>query len=65
MKHPARKRKTEIREHIVQFYRLFTEQFYWRPKMDGIAFDSIEEEEASWLEQPYKERGAPGGERYE
>lgn len=33
--------------------------------MDGIAFDSIEEEEASWLEQPFKERGAPGGERYE
>lgn len=48
----------------MQFYRLFTEQFCWRPKMDGIAFDSIEEEEASLLEQPFEERGAPGGERY-
>jgi len=33
----------EIREHIVQFYdNLFTEQFSWRPRLDGHIFDWIE-----------------------
>jgi hypothetical protein len=40
-----------IGEHIVQFHdRLFSEQFSWPPKLDGLAFDSIDVEEASWLE---------------
>jgi hypothetical protein len=38
---------SEIKEHIVRFdNRLFTKQLSWRPKLDGLAFDSIEEEEA-------------------
>jgi hypothetical protein len=38
--------QTEIRDHIVNFYdKLIIEQFYWRPKLDGLAFDSIDEEE--------------------
>jgi hypothetical protein len=33
----------------MQFYdRLFSEQFNWWPKLYGLAFDSIDEEEASW-----------------
>jgi hypothetical protein len=40
----------------VHFYnRLITEQFSWRLKLDGLAFDSIDEEEAIWLECPFKE----------
>jgi hypothetical protein len=42
--------QTEIRDHIVQFYdRLFIEPFNWRPKLDGLTFDSIDGE-ASWVE---------------
>jgi hypothetical protein len=45
-----------IRDHIVQFYdSLFSEQFSWRPKLDGLDFDSIDVEEASWLERPFEE----------
>lgn len=33
--------QSEITEHIVHFYyRLFTKQFNWRPKLEGLAFDS-------------------------
>jgi hypothetical protein len=47
--------QTEIREHIVQFYyRLFTEQFSWQSKLNGLAFD-FSEEDASWLEWPLEE----------
>jgi hypothetical protein len=43
--------QTKIREYIVQFYdSLFTKQFSWRSKLDELAFNNIEEEEASWLE---------------
>jgi hypothetical protein len=32
-----------IREHILQFYdNLFTEQFSWQPRLDGLIFDWIE-----------------------
>ena len=48
--------QTKIRDHIVQFYdRLFIEQFSWHPKLDGLAFDSIDDEEASLLERPFEE----------
>jgi hypothetical protein len=40
----------------VQFYdRLFSE-LSWRPKLDGLIFDSIDEE-ASWLERPFEGSG--------
>jgi hypothetical protein len=33
-----------IRDHVVQYYSsLYTELFGWRPKLDGISFDSIGE----------------------
>jgi hypothetical protein len=45
---------TEIREHILQFYnRLDSEQFGWRPKLDGLPFGSISDEEAIWMEKVY------------
>jgi hypothetical protein len=36
--------------------RLFSKPFNWRPKLDGLSFDSIDMEEASWLEHPFEER---------
>jgi hypothetical protein len=46
----------EIREHILQFYtRLYSEQFSWRPKLDGLLFNSIDVEEATWLERDFEE----------
>jgi hypothetical protein len=48
--------QSAIREHIVQYYdSLFSEQFSWRPKLDGLAFDSIDVEEASWAREPFEE----------
>lgn len=35
-----------IVEHSVDYDRLFTEQFSWRPKLDGLSFNSIREDEA-------------------
>jgi hypothetical protein len=46
-----------IKDQIVQFYEsLFSEQHNWRPKLDGIAFNSLSSEEAAQLELPYEER---------
>jgi hypothetical protein len=40
--------RTQIREYIVHFYnRLFTKEFSWWLKLDGLAFDFIYEEEAT------------------
>jgi hypothetical protein len=48
--------QTEISEHIVEFYqKMFFEQCRWRPKVDGISFDSISEVEAGWLERDFEE----------
>jgi hypothetical protein len=48
--------QAEISEHIGQFYQqLYTEQFSWRPLLDGLSFDSILENEASWLERDFEE----------
>ncbi|XP_042969089.1 uncharacterized protein LOC122301772 [Carya illinoinensis] len=45
-----------IKERIVQFYeKLLTEQYTWRPKVDGLAFDSIDHSSAAWLERPFDE----------
>jgi len=36
----------EIKEYIVQFHnQLYSEQFTWRPKVDGLSFLSIDVEE--------------------
>lgn len=46
--------QSEIREHIVLSYnRLSLKQFSWWPKLDGLAFESIVEEEANWLERQF------------
>jgi hypothetical protein len=34
---------------------MFSKQFSWQPKLDGLAFDSIDAEEASWLERLFEE----------
>jgi hypothetical protein len=59
--------RLEISEHIVQFYKnLYTEQFSWRPLLDGLSFDSIDEAKASWLERNFEEgEGLGGSESYE
>jgi hypothetical protein len=33
----------------------FTEQCSWRPLMDGLSFDSINEAEVSWLEREFED----------
>jgi hypothetical protein len=39
-----------------RFYKeLFTEQCSWRPMVDGLSFDSIDEVEASWQEREFEE----------
>jgi len=35
---------------------LYTEQSSWRPGVDGLSFDSIDEAETSWLERDFVER---------
>jgi hypothetical protein len=45
-----------IRDHIVHFYnKLFSEQFSWLPKLYCLAFNSIDEEESTWLKRSFKE----------
>jgi hypothetical protein len=40
----------------VQLYNyLYTEQFSWRPKFDGLSFNSIGVVEANWLEREFEE----------
>jgi hypothetical protein len=47
--------EVEIREKVVQFYTsLYQEPEVWRPKVDGLAFDSISEDDKSWLERPFE-----------
>jgi hypothetical protein len=42
---------TKIRDHIVKFYmQLYSVQYSWRPKMNGLSFQAIGEDEGSWLE---------------
>jgi hypothetical protein len=49
--------RVEISEHIVQFYKeLYTEQFSWRPLLDGLSFDSTGEAESIWMEREFEER---------
>jgi hypothetical protein len=46
-----------IRDSAVQFYEsLFTEPYSWRPRLDGLDFDSLGAAEASSLETPFEER---------
>jgi hypothetical protein len=54
---PTSTSQVEISEHVVKFYyKLYTEQFSWQPKLDGLPFDSIGKVEANWLERVFEER---------
>jgi hypothetical protein len=45
-----------LRDHVAQFYEsLFAEPFHWRPRLDNLAFDSLDAVEASSLELPLEE----------
>ena len=45
-----------IKAHICSFYRnLYTEEFHCRPLLDGLKFNVIQGEDASWLERPFEE----------
>ena len=49
--------EVEIREKVVQFYTsLYQEPEVWRLKVDGLAFDSISEDDKSWLERPFERK---------
>jgi hypothetical protein len=46
----------EISEHILQFYiHLYSEQFNWCPKLDGLSFNSTDTNEALWMERDFEE----------
>ena len=48
---------SDIREKVVQFYTsLYQEPEVWRLKVDGLAFDSISEDDKSWLERPFERK---------
>ena len=39
---------SKIKEHIVQFYnQLYSEQFTWRPKVDGLSFLLIDADKSN------------------
>jgi hypothetical protein len=47
---------TIISDHIVGYYEsLFAEPMGWRPRLDNLEFDRLNEEEASNLEEPFEE----------
>ncbi|KAG6706733.1 hypothetical protein I3842_07G236000 [Carya illinoinensis] len=53
--------RDEIKNHVVHsFEKLLTEQYLWRPKTDGLAFDSIDHTTAAWLERPFEENEVLG-----
>jgi hypothetical protein len=35
--------------------RLYFKKFSWRPKLDGLNFNSIDDDEALWLERAFEE----------
>jgi hypothetical protein len=48
--------QAKIRECIMSFYdSFFTEGFSCQPRLDGLTFNSIGEDEAIWLERAFKE----------
>lgn len=47
---------TKIIENTLQFYtHLYSKQFIWQPKLDGLFFNSVDAKEASWLERSFEE----------
>jgi hypothetical protein len=45
-----------IKAHICAFYQnLYTEEFYCRPRLDGLNFNGIQAEDVALLERPFEE----------
>jgi hypothetical protein len=45
-----------ISENVLQCYTyLYLKQFSCRPKMDGLTFNSVDDDEALWLERTFEE----------
>jgi hypothetical protein len=50
------KNPMEIQEHIVHYYnKLYFEQCFWRPRVDGLSFLFIDVDESIWLEREFEE----------
>lgn len=46
----------EIRDHVLDYYEnLLSEQAEWRLMLDRLNFDSLDLQDAAWLERPYEE----------
>lgn len=46
-----------IRNHVAHFYEtLFSEPYSWRPRLDNLAFDTLDAVESSSLELPFEEK---------
>jgi hypothetical protein len=48
----------EIKDHIVQFYKMYSEQCSWQPKLDRLSFLSFNADERGWLDRESKENEA-------
>jgi hypothetical protein len=47
----------EIKKHILHFYnKLYSEQCTWRPRVDGLSFQSIDANESTWLKMEFEEQ---------
>jgi len=46
----------EIKDYILNFYKhLYSEQYLWRPMVDGFSFRSIDVEERNWMEREFEQ----------
>lgn len=46
---------TEIYDYVLDYYEnLLFEQEEWRPKLDGLSLDSLDSQDATWLERPFE-----------
>ena len=49
-------KKEEIIKHIIDYFaHLYSAELWDRPSLDNLAFDTIGEEKASWLERSFEE----------
>jgi hypothetical protein len=48
---------SKSKEHIVQYYNnLYFENCSWGPRVEGLSFLSIDENESFWLERTFEEK---------
>ena len=41
--------------YVLSTENLYTEEFHCRPMLDGLTFNVLQREDASWLERPFEE----------